>query len=102
MGVVDDLTTLELSDDAAYQSDNTCRMPIMADFEELTDNTTSTWKHWMVLMVEDLYQRQMVIQYLFLLLAPLSMVQLAVLALTVTCGAVLLMIVILRTLSTCT
>ena len=31
-------------DDAAYQSDNTCRMPTKADFEELKDNTTLTWE----------------------------------------------------------
>lgn len=43
-GTVDTLTTLELVDDAAYQSDNTCRMPTKADFEELTANTTSTWE----------------------------------------------------------
>lgn len=43
-GTVDNLTTLELSDDAAYASDNTCRMPTKADFEELTANTTSTWE----------------------------------------------------------
>lgn len=43
-GVVDNLTTLELIDDAAYQSDKTCRMPTKADFEELTANTTSTWE----------------------------------------------------------
>ena len=43
-GTVDNLTTLELVDDAVYQSDNTCRMPTKADFEELTANTTSTWE----------------------------------------------------------
>ena len=43
-GTVDNLTTLEQVDDAAYQSDNTCRMPTKADFEELTANTTSTWE----------------------------------------------------------
>jgi hypothetical protein len=43
-GTVDNLTTLEQVDDAAYQSDNTCRMPTSADFEELTANTTSTWE----------------------------------------------------------
>ena len=43
-GTVDTLTTLEQVDDAAYQSDNTCRMPTRADFEELIDNTTSTWE----------------------------------------------------------
>ena len=41
---VDGLTMLELEDDAAYQSDNTCRMPTKADFEELIDNTTSVWE----------------------------------------------------------
>ena len=43
-GTVDNLTTLEVVDDAAYQSDNICRMPTKADFEELTANTTSTWE----------------------------------------------------------
>lgn len=43
-GAIDTLTTLEQVDDAAYQSDNTCRMPTKADFEELTANTTSTWE----------------------------------------------------------
>lgn len=36
--------TLELVDDAAYVSDNACRMPTKADLEELTANTTSTWE----------------------------------------------------------
>ena len=43
-GPVDTLTTLEQVDDAAYVSDNTCRMPTRAELEELTDNTTSTWE----------------------------------------------------------
>ena len=43
-GTVDNLTTLEQVDDAAYTSDNTCRMPTKADFEELIANTTSTWE----------------------------------------------------------
>ena len=43
-GTVDNLTTLELVDDAAYVSDNTCRMPTQADLEELTANTISTWE----------------------------------------------------------
>ena len=43
-GTVDNLTTLEQVDDAAYQSDNTCRMPTKADLEELIANTTSTWE----------------------------------------------------------
>lgn len=43
-GTVDNLTTLELSDDAAYNSNNTCRMPTYDDFEELIANTTSTWE----------------------------------------------------------
>ena len=43
-GVVDNLTTLELVDDAAYVSDNTYRMPTKTDFEELTANTTSVWE----------------------------------------------------------
>ena len=41
-GRVDNLTTLELVDDAAYVSDKTCRMPTKADFQELTANTTNT------------------------------------------------------------
>ena len=41
-GTVDNLTTLEQVDDAAYVSDNTRRMPTKTDFEELTANTTST------------------------------------------------------------
>lgn len=40
----DGLTILELEDDAAYQSDNTCRMPTKADLEELIANTDSTWE----------------------------------------------------------
>ena len=43
-GTVDNIKTLELVDDAAYTSDNTCRMPTKADFEELTANTTSVWE----------------------------------------------------------
>ena len=43
-GTVDTLTTLEQVDDAAYVSDNTCRMPTLAECEELTANTTSTWE----------------------------------------------------------
>ena len=43
-GTVDNLTTLEQVDDAAYQSDNTCRMPTLAELEELIANTTSTWE----------------------------------------------------------
>ena len=43
-GTVDNLTVLEQVDDAAYQSDNTCRMPTKSDFEELTANTTSVWE----------------------------------------------------------
>lgn len=43
-GTVDTLTTLEQVDDAAYQSDNTCRMPTSDELEELTANTTSTWE----------------------------------------------------------
>ena len=43
-GVVDNLTVLEQVDDAAYVSDNTCRMPTKADFEELISNTTKTWE----------------------------------------------------------
>lgn len=43
-GTVDNLTTLEQVDDAAYTSDKTCRMPTKSDFEELTANTTSVWE----------------------------------------------------------
>lgn len=43
-GTVDNLTTLEQVDDAAYVSDNTCRMPTKEELEELTANTTSTWE----------------------------------------------------------
>ena len=43
-GTVDNLYTLELVDDAAYVSDNTCRMPTKADLQELIDNTTSSWE----------------------------------------------------------
>lgn len=43
-GIVDNLTTLEQVDDAAYQSDNICRMPTKADLEELTANTKSIWE----------------------------------------------------------
>ena len=42
-GTVDNLTTLEQVDDAAYQSDKTCRMPTNTDLQELVDNTTSAW-----------------------------------------------------------
>ena len=38
------MTILELEDDVAYQSDNSCRMPTKADLEELKANTTSTWE----------------------------------------------------------
>lgn len=40
----DGLTQLELVDDAAYQSDNTCRMPTKSEIQELIDNTTNTWE----------------------------------------------------------
>ena len=43
-GTVDNIKTLELVDDAAYTSDNTCRMPTRAELEELTANTTLTWE----------------------------------------------------------
>lgn len=43
-GIVDNLSLLEPEDDAAYQSDNTCRIPTKAELEELTANTTSTWE----------------------------------------------------------
>lgn len=35
---------LDLEDDAAYQSGNTCRMPTKDECQELIDNTTSTWE----------------------------------------------------------
>lgn len=40
-GTVDNKLVLEKIDDAAYQSDKTCRIPTKFDFEELIDNTTS-------------------------------------------------------------
>ena len=43
-GTVDNLTVLEQVDDAAYVSDNSCRMPTEADLEELIANTTSIWE----------------------------------------------------------
>ena len=42
-GVVDNLTTLESSDDAASATQSTCKMPTKANFDELTANTTSAW-----------------------------------------------------------
>jgi hypothetical protein len=43
-GTVDNLTTLEQVDDAAYASDNSCRMPTKTELQELIDNTTSVWE----------------------------------------------------------
>lgn len=43
-GAVDNLTTLEQVDDAAYQSDNICRIPTFDNIKELTANTTSVWE----------------------------------------------------------
>lgn len=43
-GTVDNLTTLELEDDAAYVSDKTCRMPTKDECQELIDNTTSKFE----------------------------------------------------------
>ena len=43
-GVVDNLSSLEQVDDAAYQSDNTCRMPTENEIQELIDNTISVWE----------------------------------------------------------
>jgi hypothetical protein len=40
----DKLTQLELVDDAAYQSDSTCRIPTREDFKELIESTTITWE----------------------------------------------------------
>ena len=42
-GTVDNMLELESSDDAAYQSDKTCRMPTKDEYEELIDNTTSAF-----------------------------------------------------------
>ena len=42
-GTVDNKTVLEQVDDAAYVSDNTCRMPTYAEIEELITSTTSAW-----------------------------------------------------------
>ena len=42
-GTVDNQITLEQVDDAAYVSDNTCRMPTSGEYQELIDNTTSAW-----------------------------------------------------------
>ena len=39
----DGLITLEAVDDAAYATDNTCRMPTSGECQELIDNTTSEW-----------------------------------------------------------
>ena len=43
-GIVDNLSILELIDDAAYQSDNICRTPSKEDFQELIDNTTISFE----------------------------------------------------------
>ena len=42
-GTVDNLKTLELVDDAAYVSDNLCRMPTSGEYQELISSTTSAW-----------------------------------------------------------
>ena len=42
--VVDNLTTLELVDDAAYVSNNICRMPTKYNLTELIGYTTSKWE----------------------------------------------------------
>ena len=42
-GTVDNLTTLELADDAAYTEDKICSMPTSGECEELINNTTSAW-----------------------------------------------------------
>lgn len=39
----DELTTLETTDDAAYTTDSSCRMPTEAECRELTANTVSEW-----------------------------------------------------------
>lgn len=44
LGTVDNLTTLEQVDDAAYQADSSCRIPTRDECQELIDNTTSTWE----------------------------------------------------------
>ena len=43
-GTVDNLLTLEQVDDAAYQSDSTCRIPNVYELDELGGNTISTWE----------------------------------------------------------
>lgn len=43
-GTVDTLTILEQVDDAAYTSNNICRMPTKAELKELAANTTLTWE----------------------------------------------------------
>ena len=42
-GTVDNKTVLEQSDDAAYVSDKTCRMPTIDELKELRTGTTSAW-----------------------------------------------------------
>lgn len=42
-GNCDNLIELEMVDDAAYQFDNTCRIPTLNECSELINNTTSTW-----------------------------------------------------------
>lgn len=43
-GYTDNITTLEISDDAAYQfTDGKCRMPTKEEIQELIDNTTYKW-----------------------------------------------------------
>ena len=42
-GIIDNLTVLESSDDAASATQSTCKMPTKANFDELTANTTSAW-----------------------------------------------------------
>ena len=42
-GIVDGKKVLEQVDDAAYVSDNTCRMPTKAEIDELRTGTISAW-----------------------------------------------------------
>ena len=49
-GFTDNLTVLEQMDDAAYQSDNTCRMPTYDEFKELLDYTDGRFE-----MLNDTY-----------------------------------------------
>lgn len=41
-GIIDNLATIQLEDDAAYQSDNSCRIPSLLQIRELLSNTVPT------------------------------------------------------------